>query len=423
MSTIAPTEPKAPTETAVPPETTVATGAGIPPVSKPPARLTSMDAYRGFVMLLMASEGLGISHVAEKLKDSAFWQFLKFQTDHVEWVGCSLWDMIQPSFSFLVGVALPYSIANRLAKGDTYRQVFKHAVVRSLILIWLGVLLRSDHKPQTYFTFEDTLSQIGLGYTFLFLLWNRSLKVQVAALAVILLGYWAAFALFPLPAAGFDYSKVGVPADWPHRLTGFAAHWDKNTNFANWFDQWFLNLFPREKPFLYNGGGYLTLSFIPTLGTMILGLLCGQLLRSEKTATEKIRVMAIAGVSLLVAGWLLGVTGICPVVKRIWTPSWTLYSGGIAFLMMAAFFYVVDLKQKQKWAFPLVVVGMNSIAMYVMAHIFYGLFERNLKTNLGQNFYEIVAGVYAPILEGTMVLFLLWVVCWWMYRRKLFLKI
>src|SRR5258708_4966321 len=422
MSTIAPTEPKAPTETAVPPETTVATGAGIPPVSKPPARLTSMDAYRGFVMLLMASEGLGISHVAEKLKDSAFWQFLKFQTDHVEWVGCSLWDMIQPSFSFLVGVALPYSIANRLAKGDTYRQVFKDAVVRPLILIWLGVLLRSDHKPQTYFTFEDTLSQIGLGYTFLFLLWNRSLKVQIAALAVILVGYWAAFALFPLPAAGFDYTKVGVPADWPHHVTGFAAHWDKNTNFANWFDQWFLNLFPREKPFVFNGGGYLTLSFIPTLGTMILGLLCGQLLRSEKPGNEKLRIMAIAGVSLLFSGWLLGVTGICPVVKRIWTPSWTLYSGGIAFLMMAAFFYVVDLRQKQKWAFPLVVVGMNSIAMYVMAHIFYGLFERNLKTNLGQNFYENVVGVYAPILEGSMVLFLLWLVCWWMYRRKLFLK-
>src|SRR5262245_21295597 len=100
-------------------ETPADTVAPPPEQGRAPVRLSSMDAYRGFVMLLMASEGLGISHVAEHFKDSAFWQFLHFHTDHVQWAGGSLWDMIQPSFSFLVGVALPYSVANRMAKGDT----------------------------------------------------------------------------------------------------------------------------------------------------------------------------------------------------------------------------------------------------------------------------------------------------------------
>ena len=138
-----------------------------------------------------------------------------------------------------------------------------HAFWRAVVLIFLGIFLRSLHHSQTYYTFEDTLTQIGLGYFPLFLLGFYSVRVQWIALGVILFGYWLAFALYPLPPANFDYTSVGVPNNWEHLATGFAAHWNKNVNFASAFDQWFLNLFPREKPFIYNGGGYLTLSFIP----------------------------------------------------------------------------------------------------------------------------------------------------------------
>jgi heparan-alpha-glucosaminide N-acetyltransferase len=388
----------------------------------PRIRLTSLDAYRGFVMLLMASEGLGIGEVAKEHGSSGVWQYLKFQVDHVQWVGCSLWDMIQPSFSFLVGVALVFSFAKRQAEGQSFKKMLGHAVVRSLALILLGIFLRSDGRKQTYFTFEDTLSQIGLGYTFLFLLARTKPKVQLAAALSLLILYWAAFAFYPLPQPGFDYNSVGVHADWPH-LQGFAAHWDKNTNFAAGFDQWFLNLFPREKPFVFNGGGYLTLSFIPTLGTMILGLLAGGLLKSEKPGAEKVRILLIAGIACLIVGWMLGVLGICPVVKRIWTPSWTIFSAGWCCLLMAFFYAIIDVKGKRKWAFPLVVVGMNSITMYVMADLFRGLFERSLKTNLGQNVFQNLGGSYAPIVEASTVLLIMWLICLWMYRRKLFLRI
>ena len=143
-----------------------------------------------------------------------------------------------------------------------------------------------DHK-QTRWTFEDTLSQIGLGYVPLFLLGFTKQRWQWLALAVILVGYWGAFALYE-PPVNFDYQEVGVAADWPYHYSGLASHWNKNSNLAWGFDQWFLNLFPREKPFTHNGGGYATLSFIPTLGTMILGLIAGGWLRLEEAPWKKI---------------------------------------------------------------------------------------------------------------------------------------
>ncbi len=246
----------------------------------PPQRLASIDAYRGLVMFLMMAEVLHFCEVAARLHGNWFWDFLCHHQSHVEWVGCSLHDLIQPSFSFLVGVALPFSLAGRRAREQSTVRMMSHAVWRSAILVFLGVFLRSRNSSQTNFTFEDTLSQIGLGYTFLFVLALFSTRVQWAALALILVGYWAALAIYPLPGTDFDYESAGVSADWPHNLSGFAAHWNKNTNLAWAFDRWFLNLLPRARPFLRNGGGYATLSFIPTLSTMILGLLAGETLRA-----------------------------------------------------------------------------------------------------------------------------------------------
>src|SRR3954468_18733398 len=345
------------------------------PVERAPGRLASVDAYRGFVMFLMMAEVLRLGRVAESLPGSGFWKFMAWHQSHVEWIGCSLHDMIQPSFSFLVGVAVPFSIASRMAKGQSKTQMTMHALWRSLLLILLGVFLRSIGRPQTYWTFEDTLSQIGLGYPILFLLGFRPRRDQWIALGAILIGYWAAFAFYPLPAAGFDYSTVGVKNDWPHFMTGFAAHWNKNSNLAWAFDTWFLNLFSREKRFLFNGGGYATLSFLATLGTMILGLIAGGVLKSERRSWSRIQWLAVAGVIALATGALLGVLGICPVVKRIWTPSWVLFSGGWCFLLLAGFYAVIDWQGWRKWAFPLVVVGMNSIAAYLIAHLWDGFID------------------------------------------------
>jgi len=387
-----------------------------------PARNVAIDAYRGLVMLLMMAEVLRFPEVAKSFPGDWFWNVLSYNQSHVQWAGCSLHDTIQPSFSFLVGVALPYSLASRAAKGKSFRNQLGHAMWRAFLLIVLGIFLRSMDKPQTYFTFEDTLTQIGLGYVFLFLLGYVKEKWLWISLAAILFAYWLVWALYPVAGPGFDWQAVGVPADWSHNYVGFMAHWNKNANVGNAFDQWFLNLFPRTAPFVANEGGYLTLSFIPTLGTMILGLIAGRWIR--RAAPEiPFQKFLLTGVAGLAAGLLLHATGLCPVVKRIWTPSWTLFSGGICFLFLAGFLWIIETRGYKKWAFPLAVIGMNSIAAYMIAHLMPQFLTSTFNIHMGPRAFAIAGVALQPLLEGAAILAVYWLILYWMYRRKLFLRI
>ena len=386
-------------------------------------RLQSADVYRGFVMLLMMAEVLHFGRISEAMPTNVFWQFLAHHQDHSAWVGCSLHDLIQPSFSFLVGVVLPYSLTNRKTQGERFTTLVGHAAWRSLVLVLLGIFLRSQESNSTYFTFEDTLSQIGLGYTFLFVLGFRSARIQWSVFGLIVVGYWAAFALYPLPAANFDYEAVKVASNWPHHQVGFAAHWNKNSNLAWAFDTWFLNLFPRENPFVANGGGYATLSFIPTLGTMILGLLAGNILISKRTDDQKLNVFLKYGLAGIALGLALNYSGICPNVKPIWTPTWVFFSGGCCFLFMAFFYYFIDVRQQKKGVRWLLVIGMNSIAAYVLAHTVDAYISKSLHIHLGENYDAIVGISYRSLLHGSLILLFEWLILNWMYRKKIFIRI
>jgi predicted acyltransferase len=270
----------------------------------------------------------------------------------------------------MVGVALPFSIASRVGRGQSLGWLQLHAWWRALVLICL-----------------------------------------------------AAFAAYPAPPPDFDVTSVGVPANWPHWLTGFEAHWNKNTNFAAAFDRWFLNLFPRERTFAYNGGGYQTLSFIPTLGTMIMGLLAGNILRGQSTPARKVIALVGAGIGGLVLGYGLHYLGVCPLVKRIWTPSFALASGGWCFLILAALYQVIDIAKLRAWAFPLVVIGMNSIAIYVMDWTISGFVVETIKTHLGQDVFSVFGEAYESLVSGSAVLTVFWLILYWMYRRRIFLRI
>jgi heparan-alpha-glucosaminide N-acetyltransferase len=410
------------------------------PASPMPARLASIDAYRGLVMCLMMAEVLELAAVSRKLPDSPVWKFLAHHQSHVAWGALSLpdlkaspfsfeapsWslhDLIQPSFSFLVGVALPFSLAARAARGQGSGRMIGHAAWRAFLLVVLGIFLRSIGSSRTNFTFEDTLTQIGLGYFPLFLLSLARPRWWWVALAAILVGYWAAFALYPLPGPDFDYGAAGVRIDWPYHYSGFAAHWNKNTNLAWAFDSWFLNLFPRNTAFLRNGGGYVTLSFIPTLGTMILGLVAGNWLQTQKSALRTIGLLLVTGLVCLGAGWIADYYGICPSVKRIWTPAFTLTSGGCCFIIMAAFYATIDVIRAPAWSFPLRVIGMNSIAAYCMAHLFPGFIAKSLRTHLGSTLFTRWGTAYEPFLIGAAILLVYWLILYWMYRRRIFLRI
>jgi predicted acyltransferase len=396
------------------------------PLLEPPARVGSIDAYRGLVMFLMMAEVLELGRVAKDVP-TPFWQFLAYHQEHAAWAGCTLHDLIQPSFSFLVGAALPFSIAARLAKGHSHWRMTLHASWRALLLVLLGVFLRSMSRSQTNWTFEDTLSQIGLGYVPLFLLGLTRQRWQWLALVIILVAYWGLFVWWPLPTHTFDYAAVGVPDDFQGNFAAgsFAARWNKNSNPAWAFDTWFLNLFPREKPFLFNAGGYATLSFIPTLGTMILGLIAGGWIKQAGAWWTKVGSLVLTGGILLTIGWLAHETGLCPAVKRIWTPSWTLYSGGWCFIFLAVFYGLIDGARWMSWSFPLRVIGANSILAYVMAHGWEGFIVRSIKIHTWPDIFIIdrFGPAFEPLIAGAAVLAVYWLVLWWLYRQRIFIRI
>ena len=423
--------------------------AKISPQTSPtqPERLVSLDAYRGFVMLAMASSGFGLAAAcanADVLKRydntgaQTAWRWLcgqlVFHTSHVPWAGCSFWDLIQPSFMFMVGVALPFSFASRAALGQNGYMQFLHVLKRSLVLVLLGVFLRSNGAAHSNYTFVDVLSQIGLGYPIVWLMLKRGAVVQMLVCAGILGGYWYAFYQHPAPGPGFDPTSVGLPADWP-TYHGLAAHWNKNTNWATVIDQKLLNLFPQYDkqgklaPFLFHSGGYQTLNFIPSIVTMIFGLMAGELLRGSKLPEQKTRRLLGAGLLSMALGLALDPRQVsnlsldwtlCPIVKVIWTPSWTLFSAGWTLWLLAMFYWVIDVRGWKGWAFPLVVVGMNSIAMYVGAAMFKPWISQTLKTHFGADLFDFPGG---PVAASAATLLVLWLMCLWLYRRQIFVRV
>lgn len=392
------------------------------PNNPTPPRVTSVDALRGFVMLLMVAECLQLPKVAQQYPDEPVWQAVRFHTTHVEWIGCSLHDLIQPTFSFLVGAAAVFSLANRKARGESFWKSLLHAVFRAAFLVAWGVIMRSFGTGRTNFTFEDTLSQIGLGYVPLFLLAHLQPRWWLVALGVVLVGYWAAFALYPLPPEGFDYAAVSA-ADPQFHHDGIAAHWNKNSNAAWAFDTWFLNLFPREKTFTHNGGGYATLSFIPTLATMILGLFAGDWLRTSGRGGATL-ILGVIGVCGIGAGVLMAELGVCPIVKRIWTPSWVLFSGGWCYLLLAGFHALSDGIGYRGWTYPLRVIGANSILIYTLADSPLPAFVwTQLEKHLPAGAYSVFGDAWKSVVRGAVWMVLAWLLLWWLYRKRLFVRV
>lgn len=390
-------------------------------------RLVSLDAFRGFVMLGLASGAYYLNLLGNKTEIPWLSEFLRYQTSHAPWTGCAAWDLVQPFFTFIVGVAMPFSYASRKARGDSEARIARHVLWRAILLIFLGVYLRSFGAPQTYFSFEDVVSQIGLGYGFVYLTLGRGFRVQAMVAAAILVGYYLLFALWPQPTPE-DAAAMALPQDW-QQFQGFAAHWNKGANPAGYFDQWFLNLFPRQHDWTFHGGGYVTLSFIPCIPTMIFGVMAGELLRGARAASEKCRVLVKYGCAGLVFGLLVDGHiwpffdfdwSIAPIVKRIWTPSFTIFSTGWALLTLAAFYWTIDVRGYKKWSFVFVVVGMNPITIYFMLSQTSGYIGRNLETHLPLTH---LFGESGDVIRQLLVPAIMWWILYFMYRRKWFVRL
>lgn len=463
--------------------------------SRKPARLVSLDAYRGFIMTMLAANGFGIlafSRIAEdapvwQSHDRSWWQQLAVHFDHPVWVsmmgsaGVSFWDLIQPAFMFMVGVSMPFSYGRREMQGQGSFGRMLHALLRSVVLILLGVFLSSTGSDRTHWVFPNVLSQIGLGYFFAWMLLNTSTRFQLAALALILIGDWGWFRMNP-PPANYDYAAVGASKEKGEVFEGKFAAWSKNANAAFRFDHWFLPLlrmdpppkeepsaqnpapdantvaetpdtadptgeiadarqspptgwfrrwfFASHEPYEPNRGGYTTLNFIPSIGTTLLGILCGQLLLSGAGSHWRRLGILIAGAALCLGLGVLAHNTVCPIVKRIWTPSWVLFSGGYVIGILALFYLLFDILPLRRLAFPLVVVGMNSILIYMMGQLIRGWTTRNVvRTHLG-GMIESIFGPraldplwFAPVTEATATFVVFWLFLFWLYRQRIFLRI
>ncbi len=439
---------------------------------RPPARFVSLDAYRGCIMALLAAEGFGIASFASlpesapvwQERDYGFWQALAFHFEHPAWeskfglMGVSGWDLIQPAFMFMVGVAMPFSYSRRQTFGHSAWRRFGHAVWRAMVLVLLGVFLYSLRDERTNWIFPNVLAQIGLGYVFAYTLLGRKAGIQIAAIVGILAGYWWFFWQYSIPE-GHDLAAVNASAAQGEVYEGPFASWSKNANAAHAFDVQFLNLlrnpsaadlaaagatrnagdwaapwlvtsfFSNSQPFVFNSGGYQTLNFVPSVATTLLGILCGQLLMSRRPPWAKVGWLVGAGALCMVFGLLAG-EYLCPIVKRIWTPSWVLFSGAYVIWLLALFYVLFDILPLKRLAFPLVVIGMNSLAIYLMGELIHDWTARKIVHIHLSGILETVFGtgataddMYGRLITSSSVLAVFWLIAWWMYRQRYFVRV
>ena len=357
------------------------------PVLTKHKRLLSLDAYRGLTMLLMVSAGLGLAVMA----NHPGWEWLALQVDHAAWEGCVLWDLIQPSFIFIVGVAMPFAFAIRQERGDSWGKMFGHTFKRSLVLLILGVSRVCMGDNKLLFDMTTVLQQIAVAYFFAFFVLGKGVRVQLITAFAILFVDWALFYFYPGQGAG--------------------GPWAKNANFHSWVEQL---VFGRLSP-----GGYTGFNAFGSIATVIFGISAGELLRKEISEISKVTYLLILGIAGIAIGWLIH--PYIPVIKRIWTPSWTIYSAGWGLLLLAVFYWIIEIKNQRKWAFVFEVVGMNSIAIYMIVSFFRG-------TVL--DWVELFSGPFigswgdaGTVIQSTLTLAVFWYFLYWMYKRQIFLKV
>ena len=358
-------------------------------------RITSVDFFRGFTMFLLAGEA---SELYSRMlnADNSIVRFIGTQFHHHDWHGLHFWDLIQPFFMFIVGVAIPFAVANRLRKGENSRTITLHAYKRSALLLFLGWALYFTDAGHLVFRFQNVLAQLSITYLVAFLIRNKSFKFQLIFTLAILVFIDLAYRFFPV--AGFNHPWV---------------------NFEN-LGAWFNNKIEGVD----KASEWATLNFVSTTAHTVWGVLCGKLLMSDKPAGKKIQLLLIAAVSGLVIGYSLDLLNITPIIKKIATSSFVFASGGWAILVLALSYWMIDVKKlfsKGSWFF--IVVGMNSIFIY----LFFSIGGAGLINRIVEPFSKLLFSwggeMAAGVISSLGVWAAMWYMCYWLYKNKMFIKI
>lgn len=357
-------------------------------------RLASLDFFRGLTMFLLIAEFAHLFPylVAPELEGSWLYR-LGEQLHHRAWEGLHFWDLIQPFFMFIVGVAMPLSFANRRKKGSSNRAILKHVLIRSAWLLFLGWALYCIDPGRIVFRFQNVLAQLSVTYLLAYLVMNRPAWFQIAFSVALLLATELIYRLF-----------------W---VEGFQQAFVAGENFAAWFNI----LVSGEE----DAGHWAMFNAVPTAAHTIWGVLTGQLLLKKITDRKKLLSLIVSGLILLAAGYAL--SGFTPIIKRISTSTFVLVSGGWTILAMALSYGVIDVLKRSRGLLFFSVIGMNPLFIYLFSHVGGATLIRNIIKPFSFGIFGWTGEWAAGLMTGILTLAALWYLCYWLYKKRIFIRI
>ncbi|WP_184543208.1 acyltransferase family protein [Mucilaginibacter sp. FT3.2] len=374
-------------------------------------RLLSLDALRGFDMFWIMS-GEGVVHALARATNWPVLLWMSGQLHHTDWNGITFYDMIFPLFLFIAGVSMPYSMHNKMIKANVNdaqflpkadkRTIYLAMLRRTLILLFLGMVVNGLFKWNGYeqTRFASVLGRIGLAWFFAGLIYlNFSVRQQLVWFAALLLGYWAAMMLIPVPGYGSGVLTMhGSLESYVDRLLLPGRLHDK----------------------IHDPEG--VLSTIPAIGTAMLGIFTGQFLKYQSIKWpmwEKGVALFIAGLLLIAVGALWDLT--FPINKRLWTSSFVLFVGGWSLIFLSVFYLVIDVAGYRKWAFPFVIIGVNSILIYLASE---GMIDfQHTAHYFFWGLIQYVSPVWQAVWQAIAIVAIQLALLYFLYRNKIFLKI
>lgn len=350
-------------------------------------RVFSIDAFRGFTMVCLIAEGFGFTHLEAYPAAQAFAR----QFTHVSWEGMHAWDLVQPFFMFVVGLAMPFAFLRRWDAGERWTASLKHVLRRSAILILLASMAGSIRSGEPTLSLINVLAQIAFTYLVAFLVLRKSWKLQAATALGLLVAHWLLFQF------------VGAP--------GVDGPWVRDANIGTYLDRLILG---KNWP-----GAYVTINCVSSAANTIFGVMVGKLMMSALPAVRKVQILAATGVGSILLG--LALSPAIPLVKRIWTASFTFYCAGFTLLAFLLFYWVCDIILMRRWAKVFIIVGANSIFIYMFNQLLGRWADRSVHAFTGWAFAD--GSAWGGFLQAWVVLLLNIYLCYWLYRRKIFIRI
>ncbi len=361
-------------------------------------RLLSLDLFRGITMLLLLAEGTQLFYFLNvAVPENTILSKLGMQLYHAKWHGMHFWDLVQPYFTFIIGVAMAFSLTKRQDRGDTWFAIFKHVIYRCIILFLLGIVLQSGYRGELVWELWNILTQLSVSILITFLIFRFSILTQLVVSIMLLFATELLYRNFSI--TGFDQPLV-------------IGH-----NFGTFVD---LALMGKTHP-----DGWVAINCIPTTAHMIWGVLTGKILINMNSATQKIKILCIISFAALIIGYGMDWVGISPINKKISTSSFVIASGGFSVASLAILYWLVDVRGYKGWVSFFAIFGMNPIFIYVFSRTvgrgylneFVPIFTKGLMNPLGLSEGIMNFTAYLTILG------LEWYLCYWLYKKKIFIKI